>query len=285
MKRIEGRTLIAAQLLLWWFAGAQIAPCSAAQEVLRAGSGEQGAVLAVSPSVLDFGLVGVGRTKDLTLKVQNTGGGILEGAATVAGPFSIEGKSYALKNGQSRAFKVRYKPTAPGTNSESVVFSGASRATVLVTGWARIPPSPPGKLRIVKPARPLFAEAEQADFIVKYFSDQVSYMVKPPKVETLEEYRFQAFLSRHVVLKIADERSRRELAVVELMHYQGTGPEEAAKLGWINDLKGLRYKRLVFLRGDAKTMQANRLPVLADISLEPAPVSENPPAPALSVKQ
>src|SRR5512135_2096798 len=125
MTRPVGGTLIATQLLLWWFAGAQMETSSGAQENLRAGSDERGPVIAVSPSVLDFKVVGVGRASDLILTVKNVGGGILKGKATVPGPFSIKGGTYALTSGESKSLTVRYRPQAPGTNSAAVVLAGS----------------------------------------------------------------------------------------------------------------------------------------------------------------
>ena len=82
MKLIGWGTLVAALLPVCRFA--------AAQTNLLSGSNQGGPVIAVTPSVLNFGLVAVGRTTDLTLKVQNVGEGMLTGTATVAAPFSVD---------------------------------------------------------------------------------------------------------------------------------------------------------------------------------------------------
>ncbi len=256
-----------------------------AQALPRGGVDTLNPQITLSTSVLDFGPVGVGTAKELSLTVQNIGGGILKGRATVAGPFSIEGQNYALQSGQSQSITVRYEPEAPGTNREYVVFSGGSGARMRVTGRAGTIPSPPSDLRIANPSHSRFTEEAQADFVIKYFSDEVSYITKPAKVEVLINHRFQTALSRNLVLKLAAEQARHELAVVELMHYSNAGPKDAVRRRWIDDLKGLRYRRLVFLRGSPRTLQANGLPVLADISLETPLGAEGPPPTATPLNQ
>ncbi len=222
----------------------------------------------------------MGRDRIRNLKIQNTSAASLKGKATVSAPFRvIKGENYDLKSGQSHTLKVRYEPKAPGTNSAYLVFSGANEARIPVIGWARMPPSPPGNVR--------FVEEEQADFIVKYFSDQLSYILKPPKLEQIGEYRFQVPCDRILALKeaAAQAQVRRDLAVVVLIHYFDAESEEAAVSGWTKDLQVLRYKRLVFLRGDPKKNQANNLHVLKDISLEARPASAGPPMAALTAQE
>jgi hypothetical protein len=46
-----------------------------------------------------------------------------------------------------------------------------------------------------------------------------------------------------------------------LIHYPGASQEDTTKLAWVNDLKGLGYQRIVFLRG-RNGMQVNGLAVL-----------------------
>jgi hypothetical protein len=219
------------------------------------------------PSALDFGLVGVGRTKDLTLTVRNAGGGKLAGTATVSTPFSIvAGNHYSLGGNQTQQLTVRYRPTAEGTNTQLLVFSGGSAATVPVTGSARIPPPPPGGLRITgtpssRASTPAakFAEEEAADFIARYYSDETSYVLKP----ALMDGQYRTICDRAFLLKLAGQQPRRELAVIVLIHYPETGTEDAVKLAWVNDLRGLGYRRVVFLRARNR-MQVNGLPILED---------------------
>lgn len=245
--------LVAAQLMTCWFAFAQSKTHSPLRTSQLIGSSQPSPVLAVSPSTLDFGLVGVGRSKDLTLKVQNVGGGELTGTATVTAPFVIAGNNYSLRSGQSKSLKVRYMPTVQGTNSKSVVFSGQSAVAVPVTGVARIPPSPPGNLKITSP----FTEEETADFIVRYFSDQTSYALKPAMMDGM----FRSICDRAYLLKLATQQPRHELAVVVLVHYPEATVENTAKQAWVRDLKRLGYQRIVFLRGQ-NSMSVNGLQVL-----------------------
>jgi hypothetical protein len=269
-----------ARLMILCLAVGQAHRTAWAQTDSRTGAAEPGPVIAVSPNVLDFGLVGVGRTKELTLTVQNVGGGTLKGTATVAAPFRITGNAYSLRSGQSRSFKVRYSPAGPGTNREPVVFSEGSAVTVLATGSARTPPQPPGKLHVVTTPSSRFTEEAQADLIVKYYSDPTSYLLKPPQRDS----QFFAVYDRGSVLNLAAQQPRRELAVVELIHYPGGASEEPVKLGWVNDLKGLGYERIVFLRGNDK-VQANGLPVLQEIRVRDLPAAGAPQASTMSVEK
>lgn len=105
---------------------------------------------------------------------------------------------------------------------------------------------------------PKFAEAESADFIARYFSDQTSYALKPMM---MREGQFRAIFDRASMLGLARQQPRHELAVVVLVHYVEPRDEETAKLGWVNDLKGLGYQRIVFLWA-GNNMEVNGLPVL-----------------------
>jgi len=238
----------------------------AGQSTAVIGTPQAGPVVAVSPGALNFGLVGVGRVKELTLTLENTGGGWVAGVATVPKPFSIlASERYAIAAGHSYLLTVRYAPTAEGTNSDVLVISGA--AAVPVMGFARRPPQPPGKPRIAATAsnhtstpraRPTkFAEAQTADFIARYYTDETGYCLTPPVMDG----SFRSPCDRRRLLKLAGQQPGRELAVIVLTHYPGVDTEEAAKLGWLNDLTALGYRRIVFLRG-RNSMQVNGLPVL-----------------------
>jgi hypothetical protein len=242
MKKAVGSTLIVAQFMVFWFALAQTETSSPAPTDLRAASDQPGPVITVSPDVLDFGLVGVKRSKALLLTVRNVGGGTLKGKATVAQPFSfVEAKTYSLQGGQSQEFVVQYRPTAEGTNRQSLVFSGGSTATVLVTGYARTPPQPPRNLRVVTEA-----EVKRADFIVRYNDDRTSYVVKPPKKDEFAGGDYYSIYDRGDVLKLAAAQPGRELAIVVIAHYPTSASEEPAKLAWVKDLQSLGYKGIIF---------------------------------------
>src|SRR3989449_415709 len=93
----------------------------------------------VTPSSRSFGGVPVGGSADLTFTVQNTGGGVVSGTATVGAPFLvISGGSYSLSAGQSQRVTVRFSPTSAGTFSSNVTFSGAGGTTRAVTGTGTV---------------------------------------------------------------------------------------------------------------------------------------------------
>ncbi len=107
-------------------------------------------VISVSPTNLNFGLIAVGRSKDLTVLIENLGDGLLAGSASGKDSFSvISGGTYALTNHQSQAITIRYSPKSVGTNLQSVSFTGGGSMNVTVRGQAAIPPPPPMNLHIV----------------------------------------------------------------------------------------------------------------------------------------
>jgi hypothetical protein len=94
-------------------------------------------VIQVSPVAINFGSLAVGASATNTITVQNTGSGTLAGTASVAAPFAIvSGASYSLGAGQSQNVGVSYSPTANGSNSASVTFTGGGGAVVAVSGSA-----------------------------------------------------------------------------------------------------------------------------------------------------
>ena len=111
-------------------------------------------VIAVSPSSLNFGSIPTNTASQLSFTVRNSNAGILAGTASVAAPFSIvSGGSYSLAANQSQSVTVSYNPTATGTNSQVVTFSGGGGASATVIGVATVNssraqlPSPPQNLR------------------------------------------------------------------------------------------------------------------------------------------
>jgi|ERR1035437_337882 hypothetical protein len=103
-----------------------------------------------------------------------------------------------------------------------------------------------------------FTEEETADFIARYYTDETSYLLKPVTMEG----PYQSICDRTKLVKLAGQQPGRALAVIVMIHYLGAEQEEATKLAWMNDLKRLGYKRIVFLRGGNR-MQVNGLPMLA----------------------
>jgi hypothetical protein len=107
-------------------------------------------------------------------------------------------------------------------------------------------------------SRTKFTEADAADFILRYYSDETSYVLKPAKMDG----PYQSICDRPTVLKLARQQLGRELAVIVLIHYPSAESEEPVKVAWVSDLTGLGYRHIVFLRGGNK-LQVNGLPVLA----------------------
>jgi len=101
-----------------------------------------------------------------------------------------------------------------------------------------------------------FYEQDKANLIIRYYTDDTSYVLKP----TTKEDSFWSVLKIDAVLNVARQQPDRQLAVVILIHY--TAEREAAKVKdkWTNLLTELGYQRVVFLRS-AGGMQADGLPV------------------------
>ena len=107
-------------------------------------------------------------------------------------------------------------------------------------------------------ALPRFDEAEQADFIIRYYSDDTSYVLKPAATEGV----FLTILKKDAVLALAKQQPSRQLAVVALIHYAGERQADAVKQDWTNLLTEAGYRRIVFLHA-RNSMKMNGLPVLA----------------------
>jgi hypothetical protein len=94
------------------------------------------------------------------------------------------------------------------------------------------------------PEGPRFTGAANADFIVRYYSDNVSHVLKPLQMEG----PFYVACERTTLLNLAGQQPRRELAVVVLISYFSTTAEDRVKAAWVGDLKRLGYHEIVFLR-------------------------------------
>ncbi len=106
---------------------------------------------------------------------------------------------------------------------------------------------------------PRFHEQDQANFIVRYYSDDTSYVLKPQTTEG----GFLTVLKKDAVLDVAKRQADRQLAVVILIHYGADSQAEAVQDDWRNLLAQAGYQRIVFLRGERST-QVNGLRVLAN---------------------
>lgn len=110
-----------------------------------------------------------------------------------------------------------------------------------------------------------FNEQEQANFIVRYYTDETSYVLKPQETDG----PFLAILNREAVLDVAKRQPGRQLAVVIMIHHGAGSEVEAVRHKWESLLTEAGYQRVVFLRA-ANGMQVNGLPVLANGDSVPA---------------
>ncbi|MEI6390179.1 MAG: hypothetical protein WCT12_03650 [Verrucomicrobiota bacterium] len=99
-----------------------------------------------------------------------------------------------------------------------------------------------------------FSEENSADIVVRYYSDQISRVLKPMQAEG----QFLTSFDRGSVLNLAKQQAKRELAVVILLQFNAS---DTVKRDWMTMLKGVGYKRIVFLRAQ-KGMNINGLPIL-----------------------
>ena len=96
-------------------------------------------VIQVSSASLDFGTVLANTGTNLTLTVQNTGGGTLTGVASVSLPFQIvSGGIYSLGSNQTQTVTVGFNPTVAGTYNQSISFTGGNGASASVGGLAYV---------------------------------------------------------------------------------------------------------------------------------------------------
>lgn len=102
-----------------------------------------------------------------------------------------------------------------------------------------------------------FTEQDKASLIVRYYTDETSYVLKPATTEG----PFLSILKQDAVLDVAKQQPDRELAVVILIHYGCQNEIEAVRHKWTNLLMGLGYERVVFLAASG-SMRVNGLPVL-----------------------
>jgi hypothetical protein len=118
-------------------------------------SGTAHSDITVTPTAtVSFGSIAAGATTDRTFTVQNTSTSALTGTASVAAPYTIvSGGSFSLSAGASQAVVVRFRPTAAGTFTGNVNFTGngdtTSRAVSgTATGSSPSPPDSTGALSV-----------------------------------------------------------------------------------------------------------------------------------------
>jgi hypothetical protein len=119
------------------------------------------------------------------------------------------------------------------------------------------------------PEGPPFSGEANADLIVRYYSPQVSHLLKP----LTKEGPFYVACERPTILSLAAQQPRRELAVVVLISYFSTTEEHRVKAAWMGDLKRLGYRDIVFLRA-RRGMQVDGLPTLKGPQ-EPATIAQH----------
>jgi hypothetical protein len=103
-----------------------------------------------------------------------------------------------------------------------------------------------------------FSEQDQADLIVRYYSKDTSYVVKPAQTDG----PFLSVLSRDAVIDVAKQLPGRRLAVVILIRGGVESEAEMVKLTWRTKLTQAGYQRVVFLRA-LNGRQVNGLPIMA----------------------
>ena len=112
---------------------------------------------------------------------------------------------------------------------------------------------------------PRFHGTTDADLIFRYFSDKVSHVEKPLTTDG----PFLVACDRPMVLKLAADQPRHELAIVLLIRYFSTPEENRIKLAWKEDLTKIGYHNVVFLLA-GPNRQIEGLPVLPDPQPSPA---------------
>ena len=92
-------------------------------------------LIEISPRAIDFGEVRWKKSVTNSFLVENWGGGSLVGKATVKAPFKIiSGAGYQLRPGDAQIVTVVYTPSATGTDTNVVKFTGGGGTTAPVTG-------------------------------------------------------------------------------------------------------------------------------------------------------
>jgi hypothetical protein len=108
-------------------------------------------------------------------------------------------------------------------------------------------------------AAPRFHETQNADLVVRFYSENISRILKPMQMEG----PFLSTFDRSGVLDLAKQQSGRELAVVVLLQFNSS---DRVKQSWLTPLKDLGYKRIVFLRAE-NSLRVDGLSVLDSPSL------------------
>jgi hypothetical protein len=104
-----------------------------------------------------------------------------------------------------------------------------------------------------------FNEQEQANLVIRYYTDDTSYVLKPEA----KDGPFLSVLNKEAVLEVAKRQPTRQLAVVIMIHHGAESELTEVKQKWGTLLTEAGYQRVVILRA-SKGMQVDGLPVLAN---------------------
>lgn len=111
-----------------------------------------------------------------------------------------------------------------------------------------------------------FYEADSANLIIRYASDNTIYRLKP---ESREGPFYRLFTRDMVCAEAAATAGPRDLAVIVIGFNHSLEVEHQIIAGWVEALRGLHYHRVVFLRA-RNSEQVDRLHVISDVRLDPA---------------
>jgi hypothetical protein len=100
-------------------------------------------IIQASSGSVSLGTILSGAHTTGSFTVQNIGGGLLSGTASVAAPFTIvSGGTYNLTANQSQTVVVGFNPTTVGSLNQNVSLTGGGGTSINVYGIATSPPVP-----------------------------------------------------------------------------------------------------------------------------------------------
>jgi hypothetical protein len=104
-----------------------------------------------------------------------------------------------------------------------------------------------------------FNDQERANLIVRYYTDETSYLLKP----LAKDGPFLAVLNKDAVVELARQQTQRDLAVVVLIRYPTGIEADMVQQKWTHLLGEAGYQHVVFLRGRNGTA-VNGLPIVGN---------------------
>jgi len=112
--------------------------------------------------------------------------------------------------------------------------------------------------RPIAVSEPQFTEENNADIVIRHYSEEINRVLKPLQVEG----PFMSTFDKEGVLDLAKQQSGRALAVVILLQFNCS---DGVKRDWMSLLEELGYERIVFLRAQSG-LKINGLPILENPS-------------------